>query len=59
MVVINNDPALRTIDPARFDDVLAGDETGVDVLSGQRYRMDAPFEVGANSVILLEFDPPR
>lgn len=56
MVVINNDPGEKRIDPARFNEVLAGAETGVDVLSGDRYRVGVPFDVTGHSVILLDID---
>jgi hypothetical protein len=38
--------------------VIAGDEWGTDVITGTRYRLDASFEVPANTALILELTFP-
>lgn len=54
MVVVNKARAPRTLDAARFREVLPAGAAGVDVISGQRIDLAGRFTVPARSVLIVE-----
>ncbi len=54
MVAFNRDDETVTLDTARYAERLEGFRTARDVLTGQRYALDTPLELGPDSVLLLE-----
>lgn len=57
MVVINTTAAEKRVEQARFGDVLAGTETGSEVLSGEPWSPGGALDVPANSVLLFDLHP--
>jgi glycosidase len=58
LVVINKASEARPVDLSRFDEIIgeiSGDEDhGIDVITGEQRRLDASFEVPANTAMVLE-----
>jgi hypothetical protein len=46
----------RTDRVSRFREVIAGEEFGVDVVTGERYRLDASSAAPARQALVLELD---
>lgn len=56
MVIMNNNPANQSIDPARFGEVLKTYQTGTDVLSGKQFDVQKTFDLGGKSAVILELN---
>jgi glycosidase len=54
MVVINKSPEARPLDVGRFAEMFDGEREGRDVLTDQRYLLDASFAVPARTALVLE-----
>jgi glycosidase len=54
MVAFNLNAREMALPTARFDEMLKGVESGVDVLSGKRYDLKTELKLAPNSVVVLE-----
>jgi glycosidase len=54
MVAFNLNAKEMALPTARFDEMLKGVESGVDVLSGKRYDLKTELKLAPNSVVVLE-----
>lgn len=54
MVAFNKNPAQAVLPVARFNEMLAGVTSGVDVISGKTFRLDTALTLPARSVVILE-----
>ncbi|MES2316324.1 MAG: glycoside hydrolase family 13 protein [Pseudomonadota bacterium] len=54
MVAFNKGTAQAVLPVARFREMLAGVTSGVDVISGKRYSLDAALTLPARAVVILE-----
>jgi len=56
MVVLNNNPAEKTIDPTRYDEFLRDVTSAVDVMTGKRFNNPGHITVPAESALILELE---
>jgi len=54
MVAFNKNPAQAVLPVARFNEMLAGVKSGVDVISGKTFSLDTALTLPARSVVILE-----
>jgi hypothetical protein len=54
MVAFNLNAREMALPTARFDEMLKGVESGVDVLSGKRYELKTELKLAPGSVVVLE-----
>ncbi|MEM6345153.1 MAG: glycoside hydrolase family 13 protein [Bacteroidota bacterium] len=56
MVILNKNPKERNLDLSRFSDMLSGNETGKDVLSGDSYSLNGQLKLPAAKPLILEIE---
>ncbi|MEL7535362.1 MAG: cyclomaltodextrinase C-terminal domain-containing protein, partial [Bacteroidota bacterium] len=56
MVILNKNETEVELDLSRFSDMLDGDETAKDVLSGASYSLNAQLRLPAAKPLILEID---
>lgn len=56
MVALNKNKAETTLPTARFQEMLNGARSGVDVISGQRVSLDGQVKLPARSALILEIE---
>ncbi|MFK7921803.1 MAG: glycoside hydrolase family 13 protein [Bacteroidia bacterium] len=56
MVILNKNETEFSLDLSRFSDMLDGDETGIDVLSGDSYSLNEQLKLPAERPLILEID---
>ncbi|MEX2124062.1 MAG: glycoside hydrolase family 13 protein [Woeseia sp.] len=56
MVVINKSREEQPVDVARFNEVISGEASGTDVMTGRQYRLDESFRVPAGTALVLELE---
>ncbi|PXY01222.1 alpha-amlyase [Marinifilum breve] len=56
MVILNKNKEAAQIKTARYHEMLNGNETGKDIISGKTYSLNGSFEVPARSALILEIN---
>ncbi|MDQ2180007.1 glycoside hydrolase family 13 protein [Marinifilum sp. D714] len=56
MVILNKNKEAVQMETARYHEMLNGNETGKDVISGKNYRLNGSIEVPARSALILEIN---
>lgn len=59
MCVMNSEAVEKKIDPARFSEIIKGAVTGMDIPTGDHFRIDQPFSVRGQSMLVLELSGNR
>jgi len=54
MIILNKNQQATKLDTRRFAEILAGHETGLDVMTGERRSIVAPLSLAPESVLILE-----
>ena len=54
LVILNGSDTVRILDPARFSEVIGGNMTGKDVVSGEVIPLTAPVVVAPRAAYVLE-----
>jgi len=56
MVILNNNPETKTIDPAKFSQGIGMHKVGKDVISDKEFKVDQPFTIEGKTGMVLELE---
>ncbi|MGH8165654.1 MAG: cyclomaltodextrinase C-terminal domain-containing protein, partial [Woeseiaceae bacterium] len=56
MVILNKSREAQQLDTSRFHEVIAGATSATDVITGEKYSLDRPFNLAAGTSVVLELE---
>lgn len=56
MVILNNNPEIKTIDPAKISQGIGMHKVGKDVISDKEFKLDQPFTIEGKTGMVLELE---